>query len=237
MAAARLRRLALAVAAQLQPRFADGAHLVELAALPAAGAEVSPIEQAVTGALGLTLGSSPSLVGDVDRGTAGPRRAADPGQSRTRGGRLSGAGRRPATCLFQTPDPGDQPRGSGHRRRVGVGRVSTFPHLQATRETTIPGSWIRSEAVTPFVERARSRLPDFTLVLATLAPPLTAICRRLDGLPLAIELAVARLPALSLSDLAARLDDRFALLSRGNAAAEPRQQTLRATMDWKATAC
>ena len=58
------------------------------------------------------------------------------------------------------------------------------------------------------------------------------ICRRLDGLPLAIELAAARLRALPLSTLAERLDDRFALLSRGARTALPRQQTLRAVVDW-----
>ena len=58
------------------------------------------------------------------------------------------------------------------------------------------------------------------------------ICRRLDGLPLAIELAAARLRALPLSTLAERLDDRFALLTRGARTALPRQQTLRAVVDW-----
>ena len=58
------------------------------------------------------------------------------------------------------------------------------------------------------------------------------ICRRLDGLPLAIELAAARLRALPLATLAERLDDRFALLSRGARTALPRQRTLRAVVDW-----
>jgi non-specific serine/threonine protein kinase len=58
------------------------------------------------------------------------------------------------------------------------------------------------------------------------------VCRRLDGIPLAIELAAARLAALSLDQLAARLDDRFRLLTGGSRTALPRQQTLRATLDW-----
>ena len=58
------------------------------------------------------------------------------------------------------------------------------------------------------------------------------ICRRLDGIPLAIELAAARLKALSVQEIAARLDDRFRLLTGGSRTAPPRQQTLRATMDW-----
>ena len=86
------------------------------------------------------------------------------------------------------------------------------------------------EAVALFVDRAAARVPGFALD-AHAAPLVARICTQLDGLPLALELAAARLPALSLSDLAARLDDRFAVLSRGNGAAPPRQQTLRATMD------
>ncbi|MEO6063875.1 MAG: NB-ARC domain-containing protein, partial [Thermoflexales bacterium] len=58
------------------------------------------------------------------------------------------------------------------------------------------------------------------------------ICRRLDGMPLAIELAAARLQTLSLADVSARLDDRFNLLSGGRRGVMPRQQTLRATLDW-----
>ncbi len=58
------------------------------------------------------------------------------------------------------------------------------------------------------------------------------ICRRLDGLPLAIELAAARLRALSPRQIAARLDDRFRLLTSGSRTALPRQQTLRAVVDW-----
>src|SRR5262249_48614693 len=58
------------------------------------------------------------------------------------------------------------------------------------------------------------------------------VCRRLDGIPLAIELAAARTATLGLDELAARLDDRFRLLTGGLRTALPRQQTLRATLDW-----
>ena len=58
------------------------------------------------------------------------------------------------------------------------------------------------------------------------------ICRRLDGIPLAIELAAARVRAMSVEQIAARLDDRFRLLNRGDRTALPRQQTLRALIDW-----
>ena len=61
---------------------------------------------------------------------------------------------------------------------------------------------------------------------------IAAICRRLDGIPLAIELAAARAAALGVEELAARLDDRFQLLTGGRRTALPRHQTLRATLDW-----
>jgi len=60
----------------------------------------------------------------------------------------------------------------------------------------------------------------------------TQICRRLDGIPLALELAAVRVRALSVEQIAARLDDRFGLLSGGSRTAPPRQQTLRGAIDW-----
>jgi len=87
------------------------------------------------------------------------------------------------------------------------------------------------DAIRLFMERARDRRPGFTLDEAT-APLVVEICQRLDGIPLAIELAAARLAFLSLADLTARLDDRFRLLVGGSRIMLPRQQTLRAAMDW-----
>jgi len=88
-----------------------------------------------------------------------------------------------------------------------------------------------SGAVTLFVERARAHTPDFA-VTGESAPLVAAICRRLDGMPLAIELAVARLRSLSLADLNDRLDRRFQLLTGGSRSALPRNQTLRGVVDW-----
>ena len=61
---------------------------------------------------------------------------------------------------------------------------------------------------------------------------MASICRRLDGIPLALELAAARTPSMSLADLGERLDQRFQLLTGGSRTALPRQRTLRATFDW-----
>ena len=86
-------------------------------------------------------------------------------------------------------------------------------------------------AVELFVDRARAVRPGFTADGHT-RPVINDICRRLDGLPLAVELAAARLRSLTLATLAERLDDRFRLLTGGARTALPRQQTLRAVVDW-----
>ncbi|MEN3534724.1 BTAD domain-containing putative transcriptional regulator [Microbispora sp. ZYX-F-249] len=86
-------------------------------------------------------------------------------------------------------------------------------------------------AVRLFAERARAVRPSFTLDAET-APVVASICRRLDGMPLAIELAAARVKALSPADIEARLADRFSLLTAGPRTGEARHRTLRATLDW-----
>ena len=90
---------------------------------------------------------------------------------------------------------------------------------------------LRYGAVRLFTERARAVEPHF-VPDRRLTTVIAAICRRLDGIPLAIELAAARTSALGIEALAARLDDRFQLLTGGRRPALPRQQTLRATLDW-----
>ncbi len=90
---------------------------------------------------------------------------------------------------------------------------------------------LRYEAVGLFVDRAAAASPQFRLTEAN-AAAVTEICLRLDGIPLALELAAARLRALSVENIAARLEDRFRLLAGGDRTALPRQQTLRALIDW-----
>jgi predicted ATPase/DNA-binding SARP family transcriptional activator len=93
------------------------------------------------------------------------------------------------------------------------------------------GEGIDSEAVQLFVERARDALPGFALTPANRAA-VAQICHRLDGMPLAIELAAARVRVLPAEQLAERLDDAFRVLGAGSRAALPRHRTLRAVMDW-----
>jgi predicted ATPase/transcriptional regulator with XRE-family HTH domain len=88
-----------------------------------------------------------------------------------------------------------------------------------------------SDAVRLFLDRAQAVQPDFTLTPATL-PVVTQICQRLDGIPLAIELAAARMNVLNVEAIAARLDNAFHLLTSGSRGLLPRQQSLRAAIDW-----
>jgi len=97
---------------------------------------------------------------------------------------------------------------------------------QVTREALM-----EAESVRLFVERASAADPKFDLTNEN-ASDVAQICRRLDGIPLALELAAARLRVFSTEEIAARLDDRFSLLTGGSRAALERHQTLRALIDW-----
>ena len=95
----------------------------------------------------------------------------------------------------------------------------------------VPPLALSTDAVQLFVERAQAAYPLFRLTDEN-AAAVAQICRRLDGLPLALELAAARVRVLPPEQLAARLDDVFRLLGSGSRAALPRHRTLRATIDW-----
>ena len=95
----------------------------------------------------------------------------------------------------------------------------------------VPSLSLAEEAIELFVDRARRARPDFA-VDDDNAPAVGEICRRLDGMPLAIELAAARVRALSVAEILEGLRDRFRLLTGGARTAVRRQQTLRASVDW-----
>ena len=101
-----------------------------------------------------------------------------------------------------------------------------LPDIQQTLE-----KFREYESVRLFEERAQLAQPDFKLTMEN-ASSVAQICSRLDGIPLAIELAAARVNMFSTAQIAARLDDRFNLLTGGSRTALPRQQTLRASIDW-----
>ena len=106
-------------------------------------------------------------------------------------------------------------------RSLGVPTAAQQSDLHAIEE---------SDAVKLFVDRARQAAREFTLTEGV-APAVAEICRRLDGMPLAIELAAARIKMLTVEQIRSKLDDRFKLLTGGSKAL-PRHQTLRATIQW-----
>ncbi|MEE9581372.1 MAG: tetratricopeptide repeat protein [Acidimicrobiia bacterium] len=109
-------------------------------------------------------------------------------------------------------------------------RVAPLSLPQADEVRDGAGSGL-SDAVRLFADRGASADPSFRLT-ADNAESITHICQRLDGLPLAIELAAARLRSFSPAEIASRLDDRFGLLTGGTRTSLPRQHTLRAAVDW-----
>lgn len=105
---------------------------------------------------------------------------------------------------------------------LGLPDVDHLPSMEALSQY---------EAVTLFIDRATSAIPSFAVTNEN-APSLAQICHRLDGIPLAIELAAGKIRVLSVEQIAQRLDDRFRLLTGGSRTALERHQTLRATVDW-----
>ncbi len=103
--------------------------------------------------------------------------------------------------------------------------------LPPTEEQLSIEALARHDAIRLFVERATAALPSFSLMEGNAAVVIT-LCRQLDGIPMAIELAAARVRMLRVEEIVARLEDRFRFLTGGNRTAPPRHQTLRALIDW-----
>src|SRR5262249_39735672 len=127
------------------------------------------------------------------------------------------------------------------RQRLGlIGELAwrvpslPYPDLERLAEGTPSAAEaaLAYPAVQLFVERAAMARPGFRLAEPEEALAVAQVCQRLDGIPLAIELAAARVGSLSLQDINTRLDQRFRLLTGGNRTALPRHQTLRSLIDW-----
>jgi predicted ATPase/DNA-binding winged helix-turn-helix (wHTH) protein len=114
--------------------------------------------------------------------------------------------------------------GEGEYRLAPLGIPKASPRLTAAEAASFP-------AIQLFVERVSAIVEDFALTDAN-APAVAKICRRLDGLPLAIEFAAPRVEVLGVEGLAARLDDSLQLLGARRRTATPRQRTMRAVLDW-----
>ncbi|HXL94172.1 MAG TPA: adenylate/guanylate cyclase domain-containing protein [Streptosporangiaceae bacterium] len=117
------------------------------------------------------------------------------------------------------------------REPLGIGGERVYRVASLSLPGSDDGDAAPSEAVQLFMDRARAQDPGFVLDEAA-GPLVASVCRRLDGIPLAIELAAARLSSMSLGQVSTRLDQRFRLLTGGSRNAMPRQQTLQATVDW-----
>jgi predicted ATPase/DNA-binding SARP family transcriptional activator len=209
-------RLATEAARSLVDGFGAGVWLVELAPLADPGA----IAPAIAAALGI-----PDLPGVVFAGDQALGRVAD---FLAEGQRLlvvdncehlvDGAARVVEALLASCPDLKVL---ATSRERLGVPGEKLWPARPLALD----------DAVELFAERASEVAPAFALTEGT-RPLVAEVCARLDGLPLALELAAARARALPLADIAARLDERFRLLTGGPRTGEVRQQTLRAVVDW-----
>ena len=218
-------RLTLQVAADIVDDYVDGVWFVELAAV----ADQSAVTHAVAKALGLAEEPGRALA-DVVSGWAADKRlllVLDNCEH------LVGACAALAERLLREA-PGMKVLASSREPlRIAAEVVYPVPTLglpeSGKPETDL--TYSRYPAVRLFAERATSVLPSFTLD-ARNGKTIADICRHLDGIPLAIELAAARVRAMPVDTIAARLDDRFRLLSTGSRTALPRQQTLRALIDW-----
>src|SRR5919107_2985803 len=218
-------RLALLSASELVEGFEDGVWMVELASL----AEPSLVPQAVASTLGVRERPGSSLTGALSD------------YLRTRKvllildncehlidacADLAEAWLRtcPGLCVLATS-----------REALGItGEIARpVPSLSLPDLRRLPDidSLPRYESARLFVERAASVKANFKLTEQN-APAVAQVCYRLDGIPLAIELAAARTKVLSVEEIADRLSESFGLLSAGSRKAMPRHRTLHATMDW-----
>jgi predicted ATPase/DNA-binding winged helix-turn-helix (wHTH) protein len=217
-------RLALAAARRLLPQFADGAWLAEFSPI----ADPSLVPVTVAAAIGLDVGVGAVLVQRVAQALAG-------------------------RVLVLVLDTCEHVIGAAAALAEAVLRTGGTLHLLATSREPLraEGEWVhpvpplavpaedaedaddllRYGGVRLFVERLRAAEPHFAPDQRS-AAMIAAICRRLDGIPLAIELAAARAAVLGVDEVSIHLDDRFRILTGGRRTALPRHQTLQATLDW-----
>jgi predicted ATPase/DNA-binding SARP family transcriptional activator len=220
-------RLAVELAQRALPRFADGAWLADLAAVSGTGDDA--VGRALAGDLGLREQSGQSPLEAVAAGLAGKAALLVMDNCEHQ---AEAAARAAAELLRACPGLVVLAT-SREPLRVPGEVLWQVPPLAEPDPRHLPGltELRRYDSVALFTERAMAAQPGFRLDVAT-APAVAEICARLDGLPLAIELAAARVPALGPAGVAEGLDDRFGLLTGGSRTALGRQRTLAATFDW-----
>ncbi|MBI3974619.1 MAG: tetratricopeptide repeat protein [Chloroflexi bacterium] len=222
-------RLAVEVARAVLPMYPDGVWLVEMAAL----ADPALVPQAVAAVLGVREQPGQPLPDTLAAALAPKRLLLVLDNCEHLVAACASLAERllracPHLRLLATSRA---PMGSEGETTRPVPPLAT-PDLYPDQDDAVPPEQLLAyDAVQLFVDRAVAARPDFALT-AENARAIGQICHRLDGLPLALELAAARVPVLTPAQIAARLDDRFRLLTGGRRTALPRQQTLRATLDW-----
>lgn len=218
-------RLSLRAASEMTDTYPDGVWLVELASL----AEPTLVPHAVALVLGLNEGRDGSIIQTLT----------DNLRTRNLLLVLDNCEHLVSACAALASALLDACPGvkllSTSRERLGVAgeQIYRVPSLSFPDTGQIPTvqSANQYESVRLLVERARLIDADFALTPENI-PVIAQICRRLDGIPLGIELAAARVNSLSLDEIQTRLDQRFHLLRGSDRAALPRHQTLRALIDW-----
>jgi non-specific serine/threonine protein kinase len=218
-------RLAIEVASRFTDAFPDGVWLVELAAL----SDPRLVPQAVAQALEVKEQPARPVMETLSDYLASKKllQVLDNVEHL-----LEGCAQFVDLILRRSPDVAIL---ATSRERLGMAGELTYrvPSLTVPgpTETSTPETVSRYEGVRLFVERAKFVRPDFDLT-AENASSVASICARLDGMPLAIELAAPRLRSMSVDELSQRLDQRFALLTDGSRTALPRHRTLRSMIDW-----
>jgi predicted ATPase/DNA-binding CsgD family transcriptional regulator len=223
-------RLSLQIAAGLLDRFPDGVWLVELAPLT----DPALVAQTVADVLGVREQPSQPLTASLvdwlrsrrllllldncEHLIGGAAALADALLPACPGLHILATSREPLAI-----------EGEVTRRVPSLGVPE--PTTLRSADTDALAALAETDAVRLFVQRAQAVDPAFEVNLRT-AQAVIQICARLDGIPLALELAAARIRALSVEQIAARLNDRFRLLTGGNRTALPRQQTLLGAVDW-----
>ena len=218
-------RLALQLAADVADAYADGVWFVDLAPV----SDPRLVANAVASTLGVREEPGRPIIEVLQRFVADRALllVLDNCEHLLRGLRATGAGS--AAGRPQADDRRDEPRaapcaGRGHVSRAAAARARSGGRSRARRAGRVCGG-------AAVLDRAIDARPDFALTREN-AAAVARICRDLDGIPLAIELAAARVRSMSVDAIAGHLTDRFALLKGGDRTALPRQQTLRAAIDW-----
>jgi predicted ATPase len=216
-------RLALQVAAEVLPRFADGAWLVELAPVR----DPDGVPDAVAAVFEVTPRSGQSLLQALVEFLRGKQLllVVDNCEHLLE----------PAATLIETLERACPRVAVLATSREGLGidgeRMLAVPSLVSPRAGASPEAVAEAAAVRLFVDRAQAVKAEFS-VTSDNAAAVAQVCRRLDGVPLAIELAAARVQAMNPAELARRLEQRFEVLAGGKRGAVERHQTLRAAIDW-----